>query len=178
MLSGSYRESIEAAHWAAARGEAIVPVLARMLAKKSAYEKSKISLGGFPFNALWALAHIRGSSSRAALEQFRARTKDPEDRKVAWLALQGHDLRRRRRSDAYAVIGETADTLRKSPSEKAAVIARLKPGLPVRILKTHIENTKEEGPRGGPTVFDYVAVLPSGRRGYVQRAGDDFTPFF
>lgn len=50
-------------------------------------------------------------------------------------------------------------------------------GQAIKILKTLIVNPQEEGARGGPALFDQVEAVPTGERGFIQRAGDDFPPF-
>jgi hypothetical protein len=87
LLGGSYWESIEASYWQPrARGN--VPVLARMLAKK-AFMKEKFP-SAVPFNALWALAHIR-AALRAVLEHFG------HARQIRWIAKR-RDSRSRPRT--------------------------------------------------------------------------------
>ena len=71
-----------------------------------------------------------------------------------------------------------AAALYAAPSVSAKVVKTFRAGQPVHILRENVENAKEEGPRGGPTAFDYVEALPSGPKGYIERAGDGFTPFY
>jgi hypothetical protein len=61
-------------------------------------------------------------------------------------------------------------------SEQARVVKELKAGQPVKIEREMITNPGEEGPRGGPAHYDRVELIPSGEKGYLSRAGDDFSP--
>jgi hypothetical protein len=181
QLLGPYVDSLEGAKWAAAKGPSIVPVLSQMLDRVEDYKKRDDgTMGAFPFNTIWALGHIKGDASRAALNRYIRRTQDITNRTQAMYAIAAHDLRARKKSDSYGVLGSTspAGKLYAQASENSRVLKTMKPGQPVRLLKEAIENPKEEGARGGPTVYDYVELVPSGPRGYVQRAGDIFSPFF
>jgi len=102
------------------------------------------------------------------------------------LAIQGWKLRDQKKSKDYGVLSRDGSIFVKANQSIGAVkanqsigaVQQLKAGTAVRILKRAIENPNEEGPRGGPTVYDEVEVLSTGRRGFVQRAGDNFDPFF
>ena len=58
------------------------------------------AVGAYPFNVLWALAHIPSSKSLAVLEKHHAATKDP----AAALALKGWWLRRHEDSSRFGVL--------------------------------------------------------------------------
>lgn len=181
ILSPAYVDSLYAASWAAEQGPRAVPTLEKLAARSASLlkkaEREGSTLGAFPFNAVWALGRIPGPQAGAALARLAA-GPNPEVRTMAAHALAAHKLRAAKGA-GYGVYarGQTAE-LRAAPSESANVLRTLKPGAAVRILRENVENPKETGPRGGPTAFDYVEVLPSGPRGYVERAGDGFSPFY
>ncbi len=173
MVRGSYLDTLNASHWAVAQGEAVVPILAQLLANREKYAKeSGGATGAFPFNAVWALGHIPKSSSFQALEKYQFATKDP----MAALAMQGWKLRARERSHRYGVLVKDA-LLLESPIKQARVLKKIKPGQQVKILQEKNANPKEVGPRGGPVFYDRVELIPSGEQGFIARAGDDFSPF-
>lgn len=173
MVRGGYLETLQAAYWAAREGEALVPILAQMLGKEKHYQAALGgSTGAFPFNALWALAHIPGDRSRQALEQYLAASQD----QTAALALKGHRLRQAQQSSRYGIVIHDTPLL-SQPREQAPVVREISSGQQVKIVQERIINAQEEGPRGGPSVYDRVELLPGGERGYIQRAGDGFTPF-
>lgn len=173
MVRGGYLDTLNAAYWAAAQGEAVVPLLAQLLGNREKYAKELGgATGAFPFNAVWALGRIGKSVSLQVLEKYYFATKDP----MAALAMQGWKLRDRERSPRYGVLAKDA-TLLEYPEEKARVLKRLKAGQQVKVLNEKNHNPREVGPRGGPVFYDRVDLVPSGEQGYITRAGDDFTPF-
>lgn len=173
MVRGGYLETLQGAYWAARQGEAMVPILSKMLQKNQQYQQElDMATGAFPFNALWALAHIPGEQSLKVLEQYFAATKD----RSAALAIQGHKLRQDRQGSQYGVVINDTQLFSR-PSEQSQVLQEITSGKQVKILQEKIVNTQEEGPRGGPSAYDRVELLPGGPPGYIQRAGDGFTPF-
>jgi hypothetical protein len=173
LIRGGYVETLYGAYWAKEQGEAIIPLLAKMLFKKEEYAKAQGgATGAFPFNALWALAHIHGPTSQDLLAHYYMATND----KTALLAIAGHKLRSAQPGQSCGVLVNEA-VLRAGPSEQAKVMKNLSPGQKVKILKEKIDNPREEGPRGGPTLYDQVELIPGGEQGYIPRAGDNFTPF-
>jgi hypothetical protein len=173
MVRGGYLDTLNAAYWAAAQGEAVVPLLAQLLDNRAKYAKELGgATGAFPFNALWALGRIPKSVSRQVLEKYYFATKDP----MAALALQGWKLRDREQNPRYGVLAKDAALL-ESAEEQARVLKRLKAGQQVKVLHEKNPNPREVGPRGGPVYYDRVDLVPSGEQGYIIRAGDDFTPF-
>jgi len=181
ILIPAYVDSLEAATWAAQQGPRAVPFLEKLVAQHAVYEKRAEQkgdvLGAFPFNAVWALGRIPGKEAAAALSRL-ASSSDTSVRPMVVHALAAHRLRAAK-GTGYGVYarGQTA-SLYAAPSGSAKVVKTLRPGQAVHILRERIENPKEEGPRGGPTAFDYVEVLPGGPKGYIERAGDGFTPFY
>jgi hypothetical protein len=173
MLQGGYLDTLRESYWAAAQGEAIVPQLAALLQSREKYQAAQGgATGAFTFNVLWALAHIDGADSLKVLTDYYAGTKD----ETAALAIKGHRLRSARKSGAYGIlINETV--LLSSPSQEAGRLKQLRAGQQVKILKERIANPREEGPRGGPALYDRVELWPTGEPGYIPRAGDDFSPF-
>jgi hypothetical protein len=173
MIRGGYLDTLNAAYWAAAQGEAVVPLLAQLLDNRAKYDKELGgATGAFPFNALWALGRIPKSGSLKVLEKYYFATKDS----TAALAMQGWKLREREQSPRYGVLAKDAKLL-EYPEEKARVLKRLKAGQQVKVLHEKNSNPREVGPRGGPVFYDRVDLIPSGEQGYIIRAGDDFTPF-
>jgi hypothetical protein len=173
LVQGGYLDTLYAAQWAAAHGEAVIPILAQMLEKVRHYrEEEGDAVGAFPFNVLWALAHIPGSKSRQVLETYYDATEDP----TAALALAGWRLRYNEQSTRFGVLARDGDLLER-PEEKALVVKKIKAGQKAKILQEMIANTREVGPRGGARYYDRVELLPSGEQGYIPRAGDDFSPF-
>ncbi len=173
LVRGSYLDTLNAAYWAAFQGEAVVPLLAKLLENRSKYAKELGgATGAFPFNALWALGRIPKTSSLLVLEKYYFATKDP----TAALAIQGWNLRMTEQSSRYGVLANNA-TLLERPEEKARVLKNLKAGQQVKVLHEKSPNPKEVGPRGGPMFYDRVDLLPSGEQGYIPRAGDEFSPF-
>ena len=173
MVRGGYLDTLNAAYWAVAQGEAVVPLLAQLLDNRAKYAKELGgATGAFPFNAVWALGRIPKSGSLKVLEKYYFATKDP----AAALAMQGWKLRERERSPRYGVLAKDAALL-EYPEEKARVLKRIKAGQQVKVLHEKNPNPREVGPRGGPIYYDRVDLVPSGEQGYIPRAGDDFTPF-
>jgi hypothetical protein len=173
MIRGSYLDTLNAAYWAVAQGEAVVPLLAQLLDNRAKYAKELGgATGAFPFNAVWALGRIPKSGALKVLEKYYFATKDP----TAALAIQGWKLREREQNPRYGVLAKDAALL-EYPEEKARVHKRLKAGQQVKVLHEKNPNPREVGPRGGPVFYDRVDLIPSGEQGYILRAGDDFTPF-
>jgi hypothetical protein len=173
MVQGGYLDTLRESYWAAAQGEAIVPLLATLLKSREKYQAAPGgATGAFPFNVLWALAHIGGAHSLKVLTDYYADIQD----ETAALAIKGHRLRAAQKSGAYGILINEAVLLSR-PSQAAGRLKQLRAGQQVKILKERIANPREEGPRGGPALFDRVKLWPSGEPGYIPRAGDDFSPF-
>ena len=173
LVRGGYAETLFNAPWAVEQGEAIVPLLGRMLNKRKAYDQELGgATGAFPFNALWALGHIPQPSALQVLEKYAAASHDPS----AALAIKGWKLRASEKGPGYGVLTNDAPLLSK-PAAQARVVKELKAGQPVKIEGEMITSPGEEGPRGGPAHYDQVELLPGGEKGYLSRAGDDFSPF-
>ncbi len=173
LVRGGYLDTLNAAYWAVAQGEAIVPILARLLANREKYaQELGGATGAFPFNVVWALGRIPKSSSLQVLEKYYFTTKDP----LAALAMKGWRLRAREENPRYGVLAKDA-VLLESSDQQARVLKRIKSGQQVKILHEKNSNPREVGPRGGPMFYDRVELLPSGEQGFIPRAGDDFTPF-
>ena len=182
MAKGGYLDTLWASYWAAEQGEAIVPILEEMLKKPQKYQKEPFAAtSAYPFNVIWALAHIDSNRSLKILMKFSDWTMDKLNKDVTELAIKGFQLRRTQKSkvarERYGVLVRAKAKLLEQPSEGAPVLKLLKSGQRVKVLKPYLENQKEEGPRGGPAVFDYVELIPQGDRGYIQRFGGDFTSF-
>jgi hypothetical protein len=182
MAKGGYLDTLYASYWASEQGEAIIPILEKMLYQPQKYRKESFAAtSAYPFNVIWALAHIDSSRSLKILMKFSGWTTDKLNKDVAELAIKGFQLRRTKQSKVacarYGVLVRAEAKLLGQPSESAQVLKLLKSGQSVRVLKPHLENQKEEGPRGGPAVFDYIELIPEGERGYIQRFGGDFTSF-
>ena len=172
LVRGGYVETLFNANWAVEQGEAIVPFLGRMLNKRKAYDQELGgATGAFPFNALWALGHILKPAALQVLEKYSAASRDPS----AALASQGWKLRAEK-GPGYGVLTNDA-TLLEKPAAQAPVVKELKAGQPVKIVGEMITSPGEEGPRGGPANYDQVELIPGGEKGYISRAGDDFSPF-
>ncbi|MHB8070057.1 MAG: hypothetical protein ACYDIC_19365, partial [Desulfobaccales bacterium] len=149
------------------------PLLGQMLKQRQAYEEELGgATGAFPFNALWALGHIPQPSALQVLKKYYAASHDPG----AGLAIKGWNLRDREKGPRYGVLTNDAP-LREKPAEKARVVKELKAGQAVKIECEMITSPGEEGPRGGPAHYDQVELIPSRDKGYILRAGDDFSPF-
>ncbi len=182
MAKGGYLDTLYASYWAAEQGEAIIPILEEMLYKPKKYQKEPFAAtSAYPFNVIWALAHIDSNHSLKILMKFSGWTTDKLNKDVAELAIKGFQLRRTKQSKVararYGVLVRAEAKLLGQPSESAQVLKLLKSGQSVEVLKPYLENEKEEGPRGGPAVFDYIELIPEGERGYIQRFGGDFTSF-
>jgi hypothetical protein len=178
MVKGGYLDTLYAAYWAVEQGEAIVPILERMLYHPEKYQKVPfIPTGAYPFNVIWALAQIDSERSLKVLTGYSAWTSESFNQNLAQLAIKGFQLRRTKHRKAYGVLVRAEAQLLERPSVKARLLIWLKSGQRVRIVKSYLENPTEEGPRGGPAVFDYIEILPWGKRGYLQRFGGDFTSF-
>ncbi len=173
LVRSSHLDALNAAYWAAAQGEAMVPLLAKLLDNRLNYQKEPAaSTGAFPLNAVWALGRIPKSSALQALEKYYAASKDP----MAALAIKGWKLRAWEQNPHYGVLAKQA-TLLEGPEAQARVLKRLKPGQKVRISQEKRPNPKEVSPRGGPVYYDRVDLIPSGEQGYLRRPEDDFAPF-
>jgi hypothetical protein len=173
LVRGGYLDTLFAAQWAVAQGEAVIPLLAQLLEKGQQYQEEEGgAVGAYPFNVLWALAHIPNSRSFQVLEKYQGATQDP----TAALALQGWRLRLNEQSTRFGVLVNDGALLER-PEEKALVVKKIKSGQKVKILQEMIANPKEVGPRGGAVYYDRVELQPSAEQGYIPRAGDDFSPF-
>jgi hypothetical protein len=172
LVRGGYLDTLYAAQWAVAQGEAVIPLLSDLLDKGEQYRQEGGSTGAFPFNVLWALAHLSSSRARQALEKYFEATHDP----TAALALKGWRLRNNEQSPRFGVL-LSEGALLEAPREKAQVVKKLKAGQQVKIMQEKIVSPKEVGPRGGPQLYDRVELVPSAEQGYIPRAGDDFSPF-
>ena len=71
-----------------------------------------------------------------------------------------------------------AQPLYKAASYDSDEIALIDEGQSIIVLQKHIVNENEMGGRGGPAVFDYVEIPDNNIKGYIQRAGDDFPPYY
>jgi hypothetical protein len=105
LVRGGYTETLLNAPWAVDQGEAIVPLLGRMLNKRQAYDQELGgATGAFPFNALWALGHIPKPSALQVLEKYSAASHDP----TAALAIKGWKLRATKNGPGYGVLTNDA----------------------------------------------------------------------
>ena len=182
MINGGYLDTLYASYWAAEQGEVIIPILEEMLFKQPKYQKeSSAATSAYPFNVIWALAHIDSSRSLKILMKYSGWTTNNFDKDVTELAIKGFQLRRTQQSKVararYGVLVRAEAKLLEQPSESAPVLKLVKSGQRVKVLRPYLENEKEEGPRSGPAVFDYIELIPEGGRGYIQRLGGDFTSF-
>lgn len=172
-FSGYSMSLAVAEDYAATHGAALVPILQTMLDKAETYVNDPMFTGAFPYNAVWILAHVGSDAARKAIERFAKNAKDAHYS----LALAGLDLRRKFNSPDYAVL-HSETSLRDAASLKSKTLRALRPGQAFRILKPWIENHKEEGPRGGPAVFDAIELVPSREKGYVERQGTGEAPYY
>jgi hypothetical protein len=173
LVRGGYGTTLDAAHWAVQQGEAIVPLLQEMLKRRQLYEKQlEGATGAYPFNVVWALGQISSPAALAVLETYYAQSKDD----TAGLAIKAVRLRQAKGSRAFGVLLSDKN-LYAQPSLEAKVVKELRGGQEIMIIKARIVNPKEEGPRGGPAIFDQVEVAPTGEQGFVERAGDGFPPY-
>ncbi|MBM4283918.1 MAG: hypothetical protein FJ128_01535 [Deltaproteobacteria bacterium] len=173
LVRGGYGATLNAAHWAVQQGEAIVPLLAQLLERRQIYEQQLGgATGAYPFNAVWALGQLSSPAALGVLERYFAKTRDD----TAGLAIKAVKLRRTKQSRAFAVL-LSDKTLYAQASLEAKAVKDLQGGQEIRIIKAGIVNPKEEGPRGGPAMFDQVEVVPTGEQGFVERAGDGFPPY-
>ncbi len=173
LVRSAHFDALHAAYWAAAQGEAIVPLLGQLLENRAKYRNEPAAgTGAFPLNVLWALSHIPQTSALKTLEKYYAAGRDP----VAALAIKGWNLRDWERNPRYGVLLRE-NVLLERPEKAARVLRRLKPGEQVRIIFERSTNPREVGPRGGPVLYDRVELLPIGDQGFIPRAGDDFSPF-
>jgi hypothetical protein len=173
LVRGGYLDTLRNAYWAVDQGAAIVPLLGQMLNKRKAYdEELGGATGAFPFNVMWALAHIPQAPALQVLEKYAAASHDPS----AALAIKGWKLRAQKQGPGYGVLTNDTPLLAK-PAGNSQVVKQLQAGQAVQIVRAMITSPGEEGPRGGPAHYDQVKLLPGGEQGYIARAGDDFSPF-
>ena len=173
LVRSGYRETLLNASWAGDQGEAIVPLLERMLKKRQAYDQELGgATGAFPFNALWALGHILKPSALQVLEKYFAASQDP----TAALAIKGWKLRAAEQGPRYGVLTNDAPLLLK-PSEQARVVKKLQAGQPVKIERELIISPGRKDPGEARLIMTKAELIPSREKGYISRAGDDFSPF-
>lgn len=172
MVNNGYLQTLQGAYWAYGEGPRIIPVLAFMLTRQKYYdEKYGFVTGSFPFNALWALSHLKSRKAREVIHHYYVRSHDI----VALLALKGWDIRHKYGLSAGVL--ENDFDLYQRPTQKSKLIAHLHMGESVRILSNiPIENNTEMDGRGGPTEYDEILVFRTGQKGYLERASDDFEP--
>lgn len=169
LINNGYLFSLGEAYWVADQGPAIIPYLDYLLSKQKYYEeKNGYAVGAFPFNVVWALSQIGGKEAEKTLLKYQ----NSADTNLALKAL------RLRRKDKGLGVMITEDVVYRKASNKSPVIDQVKEGEVVRGLKTGIVNNNEEGARGGPAIFDYIEVPSKNIKGYIQRAGDDFLPYY
>jgi hypothetical protein len=176
MQITAYSQLGESAHWAVEQGRAIVPHLATLLSKVTEDKKKAAAsdqpLAGYPLNL------IGGPEARAALARHAARAQDTGNRTLAKLALAGLDLRARlKKTDVGVLRYETAPLLAK-PSHEAKKLKALRAGQGFRVLKSGIINEKETDARGGSVHFDEIELIPGRLRGFLEREGEGFSPWF
>lgn len=165
LTRSGYTQSLVETGWAIQQGKAIVPILDKMLSNAKKYTDVGEYTGAFPFNAEYVLAHIDTAESLVVLKKHKLK-----------FGIQGWNLRHSKKSQGYGVVYQNVGLHPRASAQIGSVLI-LKPGEAVKILKRRVENAREEGPRGGPSLFDEVEVLSSGRQGFVQRMGDNFDPF-
>ena len=176
LIGGRYRQNLHAAYWAAAQGAKIVPHLERMIYERHNWEAEKGPELAFPLNAFWALAHIQTPRSLRVLEEFYELRP-----RVEWagLAIKGFKLREKMKSNEYGVLIKEATLQTHANAEDAELIQVIEKGQEVRILREGIKYrfTYEVDRTSETLTYDYVEVLGTGQRGYIQRGADNFTPF-
>ncbi|MGE5604418.1 MAG: hypothetical protein ACM3YE_01845 [Bacteroidota bacterium] len=143
MAQGGYLDTLYASYWAADQGEAIIPILEEMLYQPKKYQTEPFeATSAYPFNVIWALAHIDSNRSLKILIRFSGWTTKIFNKDVAGLAIKGFQLRRTKQSKIYGVLVRTQAKLLERPSESALVLKLLQSGQSVRVLKPHLENQK------------------------------------
>jgi hypothetical protein len=137
-----------------ARRKEMVPILATMLKKK--YPDVGHS---FPSTGFLILSRVDTPQALALLKQYKCP-----------LQISSWNLRHKYKTRlAGALLGDR-DLLIQANSE-GELLKSVKSGTAVRILKEGIINKKVEGPRGGPSTYDYIQVIGTNTKGYVERPG-------
>jgi glycosidase len=165
-----YLDTLYASFWIVKQGDSVIPHVGRLL--NECYKDSLQYSSAFPFNAFWALAQFNSDKARNILAKYK-------NDKQAMFALKASKLRNENPNSKLGVLASNEE-LYQLPSSSSKNIGKLTAGSVVEILQKDIKNENEEGPRGGPAVFDKVRPSSAeGEVGYIQRGGDGgFPPFY
>jgi hypothetical protein len=182
MQTTAYSQLGESTSWAVEQGRPIAAHLARLLSQVTEDQKKATGSGqplvGYPLNLIWALGQIGGPEARAALARHVARAQDPDNRALAKLALSGLDLRAKLKRNDVGVLRYEATPLLVKPSHESQKQKILKAGQGFRVLRSDIVNEKETDARGGAVHFYEIELIPGRQRGFLEREGEGFSPWF
>lgn len=169
LASGGYIENMNAAFWAVAQGERIVPYIREILSR---HANAKPTIPAFPSNTIWALSQIGGE------EALKVLSDNQKIYKHDWIeyGIAAISLRSEHGSNSFAVM-ISERRLMSEPSRESATLRGLSEGEKIQVLRKSIINSSEMGGRGGPAVFDEIVHISSGDVGFVLRAGDNLPPF-
>lgn len=173
LIYSGYLSTLQASYWVVEQGQEIVPYLGILLKDYHKYANDPITAGAYPFNILWSLGQIGGTSSLQVLKMFLEIL--PED-EIATLAIDAIELRKRKNVQTYGLLLLEEAKVYSEPRMDSKVLTKITFGQTVKKIQAFIENKNEEGPRAGPAVYDYIEVPGLKVKGYIQRRGDDFSP--
>lgn len=137
-----------------ARKKEVVPIIATMLKKK--YPETGHA---FPSTGFLTLSRVDTPQALALLKQYKCP-----------LQVSSWNLRHKYKSRLVGALLGDRDLLLQANSE-GKTVKSIKSGTPVKILKEGVVNEKIEGPRGGPSTYDYIQVIGTSTKGYVERPG-------
>jgi hypothetical protein len=174
LVFNGFGYSLAAAEELLARyGARLVPALDTLLTNVRYYEDNPMRTGSFPYNAVWLLGRIGSNQAKAMLERYRKHANNV----AADYALAGIELRRETK-DRDCVVLSKRYTLFDAPSYLGKPLAELEAGQKVRLIVPRQTNYEESGLQGGPAVFDFIELLPSLERGYIERVGPGDAIYF
>lgn len=174
LVFNGYGYSLAAAEELLVRhGAKLIPPLETLLTNVRYYEDNPLRTGAFPNNAIWLLGRIGNAQAKAMLERYRKHANNV----IADYALAGLALRRETKDRDCMVLSKRY-TLYSSISYLSKPLLELEPGQKARQLMIHQVNYEESNPLGGPATFDFIELLPSKERGYIERVGPGDAIYF
>lgn len=159
--------SAYAGYWAAKQGEAIIPIIDKMMDLDETdyyYQKQKkgeLGWGNFPYNAIYALAHINSPKSEEVLQKCI----DKSMHQLCPTALEAFKLRQK---ELKGAISNVDKEIHLKPSYDSKKVGMLKQNDKVLILERDIENPNEGNSRGGTASYFHIKLIDSEVEGYVE----------
>lgn len=177
-LLGGWIDSAYGGYWTAKQSEDAVPLIEEMFTKIDAYgeqqEEGGELMGIFPYNAIYALAHIDSPKAKTALEKCI----DEEFNLNCQMALEAWEYRHNHLTEVgEAGVARAEMVVYEQSDASSKQITTLYEGDKVIILESGVENQNEGGFRGGYMSYFQVKLIDSGEVGYIQQNPDSIFQF-